>query len=255
MIRENLKRLSGILKNKSEKELTFDNLLYYLQAFYTLNKNAALLEVGVGDQGFANLYKNKVGRYIGLDVMDYSKYYEDIDFIVYDGLEIPIKNNSVDVVVSHSVLEHVSDIAKVMAEINRVLKVRGVAYLTINPLYFSSWGSHLTLDDCTTKVDNWQHIDPSFEHYLTDDPMALRYSATISRSAQKTKCHSVNKLTVSEFLKQVGLLPWPIIRFDRYLEGKPIPDFLKASEFLYIDLIVNEFRFIGQKLCDIPLYK
>jgi SAM-dependent methyltransferase len=242
---------------KTEKELIFDNLFTYLERYSPIPHDAVMLEVGVGPDGFVQLYSKKAGHFIGLDVTDYSDKYEDIDYIVYDGLTIPLANDSVDIVVSHSVLEHVADVSKTLSEINRILKVGGMVYITISPLYYSSWGNHMTLDDCTTKLDNWQHLDPSFAHYLTEDPMALHVSTDLPDS--ETEGHSLNKLTVSEFLEKVGTLPWSIIRFDRYFENKAIPDFLEDSDFAMADVLNNEFRFIATKVCNFsdgrPVYE
>lgn len=225
------------MQGKYEKELIFHDLSSYLSKHFTLKKNHTLLEVGVGSDGFASFYKSAVGKYIGLDVEDYSNFYRDVKITVYDGYIMPIEENTVDVVVSHSVLEHVTDVKTTMSEINRVLKPGGIAYITINPLYYSAWGSHLYKEP-GEKFDNWQHLDPAQSFYMTDNPLP----------GAPTTGHHLNKLTVLEFLSIVSQLPWSIVRFDRKVDTKPLPDFLTNSQIPLLDLVTFEFRFIATKV-------
>lgn len=55
---------------------------------------------------------------------------EGVD-IVGDAENLPFEDNSVDVIISCAVLEHVENIEKVVEEINRVLKPNGLVYIEI----------------------------------------------------------------------------------------------------------------------------
>ncbi len=56
--------------------------------------------------------------------------FENVD-IVADASCLPQEDNSVDAIVCESLLEHVADPAKVVAEIKRVLKPGGLVYVTV----------------------------------------------------------------------------------------------------------------------------
>jgi ubiquinone/menaquinone biosynthesis C-methylase UbiE len=66
-------------------------------------------------------------------------------------LQVP--DDSVDVVVTWSVFEHVADVAGLLTEIQRVLVPNGLLFLQIWPLFFSEHGSHL-----------WPWFDEPFPH-------------------------------------------------------------------------------------------
>jgi SAM-dependent methyltransferase len=138
------------------KLVTFRALYDYLLGHVpdVAGKNKTILDFGVGCLGYCSMYAPDFGRAIGLDVRDVSKYNSGIECIVGDGHSIPLPDRSVDLIVSHSVIEHVEDLDSAFSEMNRVLKVKGYAYLTVSPLYFSHRGSH----DKT--MDDWEHSIP-----------------------------------------------------------------------------------------------
>jgi SAM-dependent methyltransferase len=55
---------------------------------------------------------------------------ENVD-IVARGEQLPFKNNSLDVIISNAVLEHVKDMDRVIKEMERVLKPNGFLYVEI----------------------------------------------------------------------------------------------------------------------------
>src|ERR1700694_3051175 len=73
-------------------------------------RRLTLLDFGSGRNGYVNLYLEHFGRVIALDIVDYPADYTDgIQFLLSDGRKIPLPDRSVDVIVAHSVLEHVED--------------------------------------------------------------------------------------------------------------------------------------------------
>jgi len=168
-----------------------------------------MLEIGVGPNGFAPFYASHVSSFIGLDIDDYTSSYSGISNIriyQYDGITFPLPDKCLDLIVSHSVFEHIQDVEKVLMEINRVLKVGGHFYLTINPLYFSSWGSHGTFADHKTKLPDWEHLNPQSEYFMTDCPPQLANNGLKG-------CY-LNKLVLSELLYFCGKLPWQKARYS-----------------------------------------
>jgi SAM-dependent methyltransferase len=226
---------------EDRKKILFDNLLAWFNNAINLDtSNMTVMEFGCGRFGYISLYKEYFKGAIALDIDDYSdSYSQDIKFVVSDGFNIPLPNNSVDVVVCHSVLEHVVDLEKSLSEIHRILKIGGYAYLTISPLYFSPGGSHI---NHPIKLDKWEHLDPESPYYMTQNPMPSANWAGLY----------LNKLTVGEFLHAVGNIPWNIMAFDRRILIKEKPEFLQKVDGINpLNLFTREFRFLGKKLCDI----
>jgi SAM-dependent methyltransferase len=204
-----------------------------------------LLDFGCGKKGYVKFYDRYFGRCYALDIVDYfAKYYDDdegIEFLFSDGRGIPLPDRSLDVIVSHSVLEHVEDIDIALGEMNRTLKTGGYAYLTVSPLYYSESGGHNTMvDGQAQRVRDWRHLDPDSAIYMGQDSAPYRlppeqWSALL------------NKLTVSRFLAAVGRQPWNILDFSITAPDLDLPPFLRASSLSRVDLFVREFRFIGRK--------
>jgi ubiquinone/menaquinone biosynthesis C-methylase UbiE len=67
---------------------------------------------------------------------------KNVTFIHADGTALPFKNAAFDLVLSHSVIEHVADPLSYLKEARRVLAPGGAMLLNTAP-YLSSSGSHL----------------------------------------------------------------------------------------------------------------
>ena len=93
-----------------DPRVIFDDHLAWLKRTVQLNQNWTLLELGVGSHGFARFYREIFARVIGVDIIDYSECHPGIEFVLSDGKSIDLPDESVDIVVSHSVLEHVEDL-------------------------------------------------------------------------------------------------------------------------------------------------
>lgn len=102
-----------------------------------------VLDVGCGDGFFAKLVVGHVD--IGLDVSDSRmdeatglKVYKKL--VQYDGKHFPFKNNSFQTIISNCVLEHVSSLDEVVAQMYRVLAPGGTALITVMA---TPWEEHL----------------------------------------------------------------------------------------------------------------
>jgi SAM-dependent methyltransferase len=71
---------------------------------------------------------------------------------------VPLPDESVDIVTAWSVFEHVSEPAKLLADVKRVLRPGGVLFIQIWPMFNSEHGSHL-----------WPWFDVPFQHHVLDD--------------------------------------------------------------------------------------
>ena len=75
---------------------------------------------------------------------------------------LAIADQSIDLVYSWSVLEHVSNVAGVMAECARIIKPKGYLFIQIDPLFHSPFGSHLQ----RLIKQPWAHLLYEEDEYL-----------------------------------------------------------------------------------------
>jgi len=88
-----------------------------------------ILDIGCGNGDISAYFALKNDQY-GVDVSDRRRDNNDnFWFQVVDSEHLPFEDGSFDIVMSHHVIEHVNDQDLHLAEIHRVLKASGVAYL------------------------------------------------------------------------------------------------------------------------------
>lgn len=220
---------------KTDKRRIFDNLFAKLTAVKSFTGDETVLEFGIGRRGFGEYYLDKFKTVIGADVVDYSGEYNGVDFVLCGDGKIPVPDGSVDLLASHSVLEHVLDLDSAFSEFNRIVRVGGTLFLTVDPLYYSSFGSHRYVNG--KRLQDWQHLDRRSRHYLRTDPVP----------SEPGRGHDLNKLTSSMFLSRVGKMPWVIDSYRVSYETKPVPAYVDAGECSEFDLRAKAFVFVGTK--------
>ncbi len=139
--------MSIFFKNNQEQQSYFDAKLkrdypkfktggffyrYYINKFLTTD--SIVLDAGCGDGGIIRDFKNKPKIIIGVDVNEKLLAQNNIvDQKIISNLEnIPLDNNTVDIIVSEFVLEHLAHPEAVFEELARVLKPDGV-FIFITP--------------------------------------------------------------------------------------------------------------------------
>jgi len=125
---------------------SLDKFKYLLKRYYKLYQLLVTIisPVYVGSElkKFIKKYVQKDENFISVNLgsgnSNISSYVSNIDIFAYDNVDmtcdignIPIKDNSVDVIINQAVLEHVPDPQKVVSEIHRILKPGGVVYCAI----------------------------------------------------------------------------------------------------------------------------
>ncbi len=99
-----------------------------------LRPEHTLLDAGCGRMApILEKYRGKTRRLIGVDLVEFAPAAPGLELYNCDLASIPIEDNCVDVMMSRSVMEHVTDPARVYDEIYRVLKPGGhFIFLTAN---------------------------------------------------------------------------------------------------------------------------
>lgn len=107
-------------------------------------KPAKILNIGCGTGGTIP-YLEKFGEVTNVDTSpEVVKYLEQngiANVVLVDGLKLPFKANSFDVVVGFDVLEHIEDEETALNEWRRVLRPGGKMFLTV-PAYQWLWSDH-----------------------------------------------------------------------------------------------------------------
>lgn len=88
-----------------------------------------ILDIGCGNKPYKKIFEGK--KYVGVDIekSGHSEELKKAD-IYYDGHTLPVEDNSVDLIISTQVFEHIYNIEEIIAECARVLKPHGKMLLT-----------------------------------------------------------------------------------------------------------------------------
>jgi len=92
-----------------------------------------LLDVGAGSAPYEGIIvaNGKVTQYIKLDLASSAYHKGDNIDLTWDGKIIPLDSQSIDTVFMTEVLEHFHKPAELLQEVRRVLKPRGILFLTV----------------------------------------------------------------------------------------------------------------------------
>ena len=114
-----------------------DSWFKWLFSNYNICSSSKVLELGCGN---GKLWKENINNVVGdITLSDISKGMVDdakdnlgntFNYSVFDAHSIPFEDNSFDVVIANHMLFYARDIAKVLSEIKRVLKIDGIFYST-----------------------------------------------------------------------------------------------------------------------------
>ena len=111
-----------------------------------------VLDAGCGGGGMPLSLAEEVDQVVGIDPAErfqdagvrlgLERQLGNLHFALADGMALPFRSGSFDLVLSHAVIEHVSDALLYLRECARVLAPGGHVYLSTSP-YLSFAGAHL----------------------------------------------------------------------------------------------------------------
>jgi SAM-dependent methyltransferase len=114
--------------------------------------HGAVLDAGCGGGGMPLSLAEEAGLVVGIDPVERfadagerlarERGLINLQFALADGMFLPFTDGAFDLVLSHAVIEHVSDAPRYLRECARVLKPGGHVYLSTAP-YLSFAGAHL----------------------------------------------------------------------------------------------------------------
>lgn len=141
---------------KYEGELATYPIIKFIDK-YSNKCRGKLVDIGCGNKPYLR-YFSLIDEYIGVDIDN-----NEAD-IVANAESLPIKSNSIDIVLCNQLIEHVSEPSKIIVEINRILKEEGILILTApqmgrlhgepNDYYrYTKWGLKYLLKKNNMKIE------------------------------------------------------------------------------------------------------
>jgi SAM-dependent methyltransferase len=119
-------------------------LLKALLSSLRIHRNSLVIDVGCGVGSNLPLLKSMRFQVIGIDSEIYSlslaKRISGVSLINGDLLRLPIKSNSIDLIVATDILEHLNEDLIGIQEIRRALTHKGITVLTV-PAFEFLWGT------------------------------------------------------------------------------------------------------------------
>lgn len=145
-VNKNLRRINGMYeysikwgniyiksKSKLSQKSVFETNRLYNALSHTIKDKSRILDVGCGKGFIANFFLNGNYEYYGFDINNtlvrYSAKNYGPYFFIGNGLQLPIKDNSVDAIIFNAVLHHILDIECILKESVRVLRPNGIIFI------------------------------------------------------------------------------------------------------------------------------
>lgn len=207
-----------VINNDFDNQIHFGNLesnLLFLKHVGLPYEDKTILEIGSGNGGMLkNLYdKGYDIRGVEIDesrILKSKVLFGELPFSLSTSDVLPFKDNSIDIVLSFDVFEHISDSDRHLQEVNRVLREKGsyllqtpnkysnVVFETIRWKSFTEWReSHCSLHSYGQIIDRFGKNGFSAEFY--DIPIVNHYF----------------KKKVKRYLGTFGLFLLKIINLDK----------------------------------------
>lgn len=102
-----------------------------LASTYLSPRKRVLVDYGCGSAPYKNLFLPYVNRYLGIDIGNNRQ----ADILIAKNTKIPLKDKSVDVILSTQVLEHVDGVDFYLSETKRLLKREGLLLLSTHGVW------------------------------------------------------------------------------------------------------------------------
>jgi len=226
-----------------------DYIRKIIEKFNLFSEKINVLEVGCGG-GILSEEIAKMGFNItGIDPSDQSlrsaiNHAKDSDLkIIYEngaGENLPFQNNSFDVVLCCDVLEHVHDLPKVISEISRVLKFRGIfIYDTFNRTFFSKISTIKILQDWK----RWAIMPPDLHVWeMFIKPEEIKSLLAENQLAWKEHCGMKPNIS---YLKMLRNLHKRAIGELTYVEF--------GKKFLMVESSSTKMMYMGHAVKSFPL--
>ena len=163
-----------------------------------LRSDSVLLDAGCGRTvPVLRKFVGRASRLIGVELVDFTDVPKGIETFQTDLSSIPVRNASIDVVMSRSVFEHLDDPASVYAEFARILKPGGhLIFLTANMWDYGTLVARL--------IPNRLHpaIVARVEGREEEDVFPVRYRTNTHRAVAQLSADAGLEIEAFQYLGQ-----------------------------------------------------
>lgn len=144
-------------------------------------KNSTVLIIGIGTgRDLESWLKYEPKKIIAVDYFNYSrawkmrkeqfknKYKTEINFLQADVTDLKlIQDNSIDIIGSDAVFEHINKFSEAIQELTRVLNTNGILYSNFGPLWHAWGGDHISgTDDFKNAYNHIRLNEKDYQEYL-----------------------------------------------------------------------------------------
>ncbi len=137
-----------------------ENELYPMLRKWSAPLRGTLLDIGVGQGICADYVQHPNITYIGIDpsktLIDRANQKYPADnrtFVIGNAYDLPVENDSIDIVLSINVWFHLADLKTAAKEVSRVLKAEGIFLIsTANPASYHCWEAMFDSDARVTEA-------------------------------------------------------------------------------------------------------
>lgn len=226
-----------------------------------------VLDAGCGGGGMPLSLAEEATRVVGIDLSDrfinagtklaQEMNLENLTFAQANGMALPFRDRSFDLVLSHAVIEHVADASLYLRECARVLEPGGWMYLSTAP-YLSFAGAHLP----RLKVPVPLHLligrraaFATFRFLARHAAWALRepeHENSFIKLAKQNACKEDDLLELvraPRLRRKIEEAGFRIVREDLHLTNTfrrlpdPIPRWLRGMPFVQ-DVVVSNMEYV-----------
>lgn len=230
-----------------------------------------ILDAGCGGGGIAVSFAEEGDFAVGLDIANRFEHagqrlaterrVANVAFVQADGTAMPFREGHFDLILSHSVIEHVDSAVAYLQECSRVLRPGGLVFLSTAP-YLSFTGSHLSRLRIPIPLHllmprSWAfrlnfYIARKRPSWLKE-PMesnSLKMMAVRGETKEDDLTQRVTASRVHEWLDEAG---FHLIREDRHVSGffrRRVPSFLRRlleRNRLAQNIIISNLEYVLAK--------
>jgi SAM-dependent methyltransferase len=137
-------------------------LVRFLQAHNLVIKGKRVLDLGCGLGGYSLALQEHGAKVVSVDLSPLETLGK-FQMFCGDAQALPLDANSIDWVICASLIEHISTPADLLWEIQRVLRIGGLAYLSFPPFYTPIGGHqfspfHLLGERVAIRMKQWKDV-------------------------------------------------------------------------------------------------
>ncbi len=269
-------RAAGEIRFRSEYDYAVFEYLRSSKVIQSVERSGVklkgrVLDAGCGSGGTAISIAEEVTFATGLDLsprfsdsgtkLAREKRVKNVAFVQGDGLKLPYANESFDVVLSHSVIEHLPSAEAYIAECARVLKRGGRFYLSTAPT-LSLAGAHLPRLRVPVPIHLFLGRRLAFRAFVflaAKAPWMLSERASantfvqLAQSSREKEDDLLTPVTLRGMSSWIAGSPFRLISEQRYVSGffrRAVPAFLR-NFFLEVpvvgDVMVSQIECVLEK--------